>query len=185
MAYLKRPAARSLRPLELRAPEPVAGPTGIVTRAPANDLARDLDGVDAAYIDPPYNNHSYFANYHVWETITRGDRPEPYGVARKRIDCRSTRSPFNSARGSWDTLADLIDMSSGVGGLDDWTEPGSLIKRFEQAAVGGGSLVDVVRSAPRTAAAGARFEPNRFSSTPVSSAWPRRSCGKSTGRTKT
>jgi adenine-specific DNA-methyltransferase len=108
MAYLKRPAARSLRPLELRAPEPVPGPAGTVTRAAANDLARGLDGVDAAYIDPPYNNHSYFANYHVWETITRGDRPEPYGVARKRIDCRSTRSPFNSARGSWDTLADLI-----------------------------------------------------------------------------
>lgn len=108
MAYLKRPAPRSLRPLELREPTPVEGPPGIVTRAAANDLARALDGVDCAYLDPPYNQHSYFSNYHAWETITRGDRPESYGVARKRVDCRTTRSPFNSARDSWEALADLI-----------------------------------------------------------------------------
>jgi adenine-specific DNA-methyltransferase len=108
MAYLKSPAARSLQPLTLREPEAVPGPVGVVTRQAANDLARDLDGVDCAYLDPPYNQHSYFSNYHAWETITRGDRPEAYGVARKRIDCRSTRSPFNSARESWPALVDLV-----------------------------------------------------------------------------
>lgn len=109
MAYLKRPAARSLQPLRLREPEPVEGPEGEVSRRDANALARDLDGVDCAYLDPPYNQHSYFANYHAWETIVRADRPEPYGVARKRIDCRTTRSPFNSARASWPALVDLIE----------------------------------------------------------------------------
>jgi CubicO group peptidase (beta-lactamase class C family) len=54
-------------------------------------------------------------------------------------------------------LADLVDMSSGVGDLEDWTVPDALIKRFERAAVGGGSLVDVVKSAPRTAEPGERF----------------------------
>ena len=108
MAYLKRPAPRSLQPLRLREPEAVAGPEGEVSRALANALARDLDGVDCAYLDPPYNQHSYFANYHAWETIVRADRPEPYGVARKRIDCRTTRSPFNSARESWPALVDLV-----------------------------------------------------------------------------
>jgi CubicO group peptidase (beta-lactamase class C family) len=54
-------------------------------------------------------------------------------------------------------LADLLDMSSGVGGIEDWTVPNSLIKRFEQAAVGGGSLVDVVRSAPRVGEPGQYF----------------------------
>ena len=108
MAYLKRPAPRSLRPLELREPEPVRGPAGEVTRRDANALARELAGVDCAYLDPPYNQHSYFSNYHVWETITRGDRPEAYGIARKRIDCRTTRSPFNSARHSWSALVNLI-----------------------------------------------------------------------------
>ena len=108
MAYLKRPAARSLQPLTLREPEAVAGPPGRVTSQPANDLARSLDGVDCAYLDPPYNQHSYFSNYHAWETITRGDRPESYGVARKRIDCRTTRSPFNRAREAWPALVDLV-----------------------------------------------------------------------------
>ena len=109
MAYLKSPAPRSLRPLELRAPEPVDGPPGEVVRSDANALARDLDGVDCAYLDPPYNQHSYFSNYHVWETITRGDRPEAYGVARKRVDCRTTRSDFNSARRAWAALVDLVE----------------------------------------------------------------------------
>ncbi len=109
MAYLKSAAARSLKPLELREPEPVAGPAGEVARRDANALARELADVDCAYLDPPYNQHSYFANYHVWETITRADRPEAYGVARKRLDCRTTRSPFNSARRAWAALADLVE----------------------------------------------------------------------------
>jgi adenine-specific DNA-methyltransferase len=108
MAYLKRPAPRSLRPLELREPRPVPGPLGTVARRDALDLAADLHGVDCAYLDPPYNHHSYFANYHVWETITRWDRPEAYGVARKRADCRSTHSRFNRAADAWDALSALI-----------------------------------------------------------------------------
>jgi adenine-specific DNA-methyltransferase len=109
MAYLKRPAPRSRRPLELREPAPVDGPPGAVTRRDANALARDLEGVDCAYLDPPYNSHSYFSNYHVWETLVRWDRPAAYGVARKRVDCRTTRSDYNSARRAWDALVDLVE----------------------------------------------------------------------------
>jgi adenine-specific DNA-methyltransferase len=108
MAYLKRPAPRSLRPLDLREPAPVDGPPGEVARGDANALARDLDGVDCAYIDPPYNGHSYFSNYHVWETLVRWDRPEAYGVARKRADCRTTRSPYNRSREAWGAMCDLV-----------------------------------------------------------------------------
>ena len=70
---------------ELREPAPVDGPPGEVTRGDANALARELQGIDCAYLDPPYNGHSYFSNYHVWETLVRWDRPESYGVARKRV----------------------------------------------------------------------------------------------------
>jgi adenine-specific DNA-methyltransferase len=108
MAFLKRPAPRSRRPLELREPAPVDGPPGEVTRRDANALARDLEGVDCAYLDPPYNGHSYFSNYHVWETLVRWDRPEAYGVARKRADCRTTRSDYNSSRRAWAALEDLV-----------------------------------------------------------------------------
>ena len=46
-----------------------------------------LGHFDLAYLDPPYNQHRYFTNYHVWETLVAWDAPEAYGVARKRVDC--------------------------------------------------------------------------------------------------
>ena len=57
----------------------------------------ELEPVDLMYLDPPYNHHRYFTNYHVWETLVRWDAPEHYGVACKRVDAReeSTRSVFN------------------------------------------------------------------------------------------
>ena len=91
MAYLKRWAPRALQPLELREPARVPGPPGTAVRRDANQLAGELDGIDVAYLDPPYNQHSYFANYHVWETLHRGDEPDHYGVACKRVDCRTTK----------------------------------------------------------------------------------------------
>jgi adenine-specific DNA-methyltransferase len=109
MAYLKRWAPRAGNPLELRDPQEVAGPAGNVTCADANDVAAALDGIDLAYVDPPYNQHSYLGNYHVWETLVRGDRPEHYGIACKRADCRTRKSAYNSRRAAWTALAGLID----------------------------------------------------------------------------
>lgn len=103
MAYVKRWSARSQRELELREPVAVDGPAGTVTRLDALDLAPRLD-CDLVYLDPPYNQHSYFSNYHVWETLVRWDEPEAYGVARKRVDCRTAKSPFNSSRTAWAAL---------------------------------------------------------------------------------
>jgi adenine-specific DNA-methyltransferase len=109
MAYLKRWAARAANPLRLREPDGVAGPAGAVAGADANELAAALDGIDLAYVDPPYNQHSYLGNYHVWETLVRGDQPEHYGVACKRADCRTRKSAYNSRRAAWTALCDLID----------------------------------------------------------------------------
>ena len=63
-----------------------------------------------AYLDPPYNQHRYFTNYHVWETLVAWDAPEAYGVARKRVDARdpSTRSAFNSKRTMPAALASVV-----------------------------------------------------------------------------
>ena len=60
------------------------------------------------------------------------------------------------------TVAELLTMTSGVGDLEAWDVPDSGIKRFEQAVMGGGDLAAVVRSAPRTAAPGARFNYSTF-----------------------
>jgi len=109
MAYLKKWAPRSHRQLELRIPQLLEG-RGVALRADALDVARATSS-DLAYLDPPYNQHRYFTNYHVWETLIRHDRPVAYGVARKRSDAREpeTKSRFNSKRLMPGALRELID----------------------------------------------------------------------------
>jgi adenine-specific DNA-methyltransferase len=107
MAYLKSWAPRAHNELALRLPEVVPGPSGTVTRVDANALAPSLD-VDLVYVDPPYNQHSFFSNYHVWETLIRWDDPETYGVACKRVDCRENRSAYNSKRHAPAAFAELL-----------------------------------------------------------------------------
>jgi len=109
MAYLKRWAPRAQRDLELRVPELLSG-RGVAIQGDALDVARTLGPVDLAYLDPPYNQHRYFTNYHVWETLVRWDRPEHYGVACKRVDARdpTTKSVFNAKREMPDALRELI-----------------------------------------------------------------------------
>ena len=63
---------------------------------------------DVAYLDPPYNQHSYLGNYHVWETLVRWDQPAVYGIAMKRAECRERRSAFNSRPGIGPALARTI-----------------------------------------------------------------------------
>ena len=99
MAYLKSWASRSFKALELRDPGLIRG-EGFAYRGDALELAATLPSVDLAYLDPPYNQHRYFSNYHIWETLTRWDAPESYGIANKRTDVRdpATKSAFNSKR---------------------------------------------------------------------------------------
>jgi adenine-specific DNA-methyltransferase len=107
MAYLKAWSARSYQPLALRVPSLLPG-AGAVTRMDVNDLARQLDAIDLVYIDPPYNQHSYFSNYHIWETVVRNDAPPVYGVANKRIDCKTEKSAYNSRKQAAAAFADLL-----------------------------------------------------------------------------
>ncbi len=106
MAYLKAWAPRAQRELALRMPDVLPGP-GTALQWDASEAAR-IEPVDLAYIDPPYNQHSYRGNYHVWETIARGDEPETYGKAHKRVDCQVFKSPYNSKVRIQAALEDLI-----------------------------------------------------------------------------
>ncbi len=109
MAYVKEWSTRSFNPLELRVPQLLVG-GGRAIRGDAVELAPELGHFDLAYLDPPYNQHRYFTNYHVWETLVAWDAPEAYGVARKRVDARdpSTRSAFNSKRTMPEALASVV-----------------------------------------------------------------------------
>jgi adenine-specific DNA-methyltransferase len=84
--------------LELRVPEVLSRAKhgkGQATCLDALEAAKLLEA-DVAYIDPPYNQHSYLGNYHAWESLVRWDKPEVYGIACKRIDVRQRQSIFNS-----------------------------------------------------------------------------------------
>ena len=109
MAYLKEWAPRALKDLRLRVPQLTPG-TGRAIRGDAAELVNTLPPVGLAYLDPPYNQHRYFTNYHIWETLVRWDEPEPYGVACKRIDSRDaeTKSVFNMKREMPVALASVL-----------------------------------------------------------------------------
>jgi adenine-specific DNA-methyltransferase len=108
MAYVKQWAPRSFRPLELRVPALLPGP-GHAVRGDACTVVADLGPFDLAYLDPPYNQHRYEANYHIWETLVAWDAPAHYGVACKRTEIRhGPRSPFNSRRTMVEALPRLV-----------------------------------------------------------------------------
>jgi adenine-specific DNA-methyltransferase len=110
MAYVKDWASRSYNPLTLRMPDVLPAVAHGRCRAlclDANDAVGQMD-VDIAYIDPPYNQHSYLSNYHIWESLVLWDKPEVYGVARKRLDCRARKSEYNSKRQHRAIFEDLI-----------------------------------------------------------------------------
>jgi adenine-specific DNA-methyltransferase len=109
MAYVKQWAPRSFQPLQMRVPELLAG-AGTAVRADACSVVSELGSFDLAYLDPPYNQHRYFTNYHVWETIVAWDAPAHYGVACKRVDARdpATKSVFNDRRAMPAALAQVI-----------------------------------------------------------------------------
>jgi len=105
MAYLKQWAPRSFQPLSLRVPELLDG-EGSASCLEARESAERYPA-DLVYLDPPYNQHSYLGNYHVWESLVRWDKPAVYGVAMKRMDVRERGSDFNR-RGAIATALDAV-----------------------------------------------------------------------------
>jgi len=91
MAYVKQWAPRSFNQLELRVPELYAGP-GVAIRDDACQITPNLPKVDLVYLDPPYNQHRYFTNYHIWEALVTWDAPAHYGTASLRWSQDTTRS---------------------------------------------------------------------------------------------
>ncbi|MBK5289588.1 MAG: DNA adenine methylase [Acidimicrobiia bacterium] len=110
MAYLKEWAPRAHQRLTLRVPDLLDG-AGRAIHGDAVELMPTLGTFDFAYLDPPYNQHRYEANYHVWETLVAWDAPEPYGVARKRLELsdRARTSAFNRRRQMPEALRACID----------------------------------------------------------------------------
>ncbi len=116
MAYLKQWAPRAHNELSLRLPAVLpraAAGRGLSLQLDAAEAAAHaavaLGALDVAYLDPPYNQHKYLGNYHIWETLVRWDAPEVYGIACKRVDCRSRVSAYNGRGAAAPALRALIE----------------------------------------------------------------------------
>ena len=138
MAYLKEWAPRAHNDLELRVPNLLPG-KGVATRLDARDAVQKLPEADLMYLDPPYNQHRYFTNYHIWETLIRWDQPEAYGVAQKRADARNeaTKSVFNKKAKIKDAFFDVLKHAKAdtlmVSYSDEgWIAPASLLNVLRQ-----------------------------------------------------
>lgn len=114
MAYLKKWAPRAFNDLELRMPDVLPEVTHGRCEAKNLDVTEAARAIstDVAYLDPPYNQHSYLSNYHIWESLVLWDKPEVYGTACKRVDCRTRKSDFNFKqrfRGALEAVVDAVD----------------------------------------------------------------------------
>jgi len=135
MAYLKQWAPRAHKPLELRVPEMLPG-AGSASELDARDAAARFEA-DLVYLDPPYNQHSYLGNYHVWESVVRWDRPEVYGVAMKRTDVRERGSAFNRRGAIGDALHGVLEQVRARWVLLSFNDEGYLALDAVRALLGG------------------------------------------------
>jgi adenine-specific DNA-methyltransferase len=93
-AYLKNWAKRTENALELRdLAYPGAGPVG--RHIVGDCLKVAYEPADVAYIDPPYSSHAYSTYYHIWDSITRWDKPAVGLKTNRRIDRVSGSAAFD------------------------------------------------------------------------------------------
>ncbi len=106
MSYLKSYAKRAYDEMVMKIPDMSKG-SGKAIMMDAEEAAKIE--TDLAYIDPPYNQHSYLSNYHIWETICLWDNPQTYGKIHKRIDIKTRKSLFNGKNSIKSSFENLIN----------------------------------------------------------------------------
>ncbi len=107
-AYLKSWATRASKPLEL---VDLPFPSGSVgTHIIGNALINTYEPVTVAYLDPPYSAHSYATYYHIWDSITRWDKPAVGLKTNRRIDRVSSSDAFDeSMKSAWNSKTTALE----------------------------------------------------------------------------
>jgi adenine-specific DNA-methyltransferase len=78
-----------------------------IYREDANSLVRKLPEMDAAYLDPPYNQHPYGSNYFMLNLICSYRRPETFSPV-SGIPPDWTRSEYNKPAAARRALEELV-----------------------------------------------------------------------------
>lgn len=99
----------AIRPLRLLPTkfEPGRTDSHVVLQGPVERLASEISA-EACYLDPPYMKRQYAANYHLPETVARGDEPEPVGSSGLR-NWWDQYSDFCSKRNIADAFAAIFE----------------------------------------------------------------------------
>ena len=107
-AYLKNWATRSLNPLVLEDLPFTNGPVG--KHIVGNALSLQYPTSSVAYLDPPYSSHSYSTYYHIWDSITRWDKPTVGLKTNRRMDRVSGADEFDeSMQSAWNSKRTALD----------------------------------------------------------------------------
>jgi adenine-specific DNA-methyltransferase len=114
-AYLKTWAARAANPLALEDLPIGSGPSG--AHIVGDALKIEYPAATVAYLDPPYSAHSYATYYHIWDSITRWDKPAVGLKTNRRIDRVSGAeefddemvSPWNSKKKALGAFMELVE----------------------------------------------------------------------------
>ncbi len=100
---------RILRPMQLEYPALWPGPQpATATCLDAAAFLRGRSG-ELCYLDPPYNQHQYGSNYHLLNTVARGDEPAAEKKSGIRQDWQTTRSPFCSRVTALPAFSQLLE----------------------------------------------------------------------------
>lgn len=99
---------RILRDIEVQAPVLSRHSCQVhVHRRDANTLVHELEPVDVAYFDPPYNQHPYGSNYFMLNLLCDYRRPAQVSTV-SGIPADWNRSAYNRARDAESTLFEAI-----------------------------------------------------------------------------
>jgi len=110
-------------------------------------LKVQYDEADVAYLDPPYTAADYSTYYHIWDSITRWDKPAVSLKTNRRIDRvkssdkadKSMQSPWYSKKKALKATEDLINrlpvkycvFSYSDEGLISYKEMEALCKKYK------------------------------------------------------
>lgn len=107
-AFLKQIKTSARKPLQMTPAELILNDQEhAVYNCDANELIRNIE-MDILYLDPPYNQRQYAANYHLLETIARYDSPTLFGKTGMR-DYNKQKSRYSQRKEVVHAFKDLID----------------------------------------------------------------------------
>lgn len=105
-AFLKKLKKSATKELKLELIPYIKGKKGKVYNEKVEDLIKKIEG-DILYLDPPYNERQYSANYHLLETISKYDSPIINGKTGLR-DYKEQKSLFCSKKTVEKVFEELI-----------------------------------------------------------------------------